>query len=823
MKYLKFLLLLIVGVFIFSTNNVYAFKEQFYEGELVNNAYLKKFKPGAVTGKYEQMRIFRRSSDNRPAYCIELWSNLDSNPVDYNYITSNYASYVGITEEQWVRIQLISYYGYEYANHTTDNWYAASQFLIWKTLEPNSTIYFTDTLNGNRVSKFEQEMSEIERLISNHFLVPSFTQLPAFFESGKSYTLLDQNGVIDNFDITTGNDISVEKMLNHQMHITIHACNIGMYSLNFKKKQPTEKTILYVNPSSQDLIIRGGYPDVVSQFQIKIDGGRINFLKIDSETKKPFPQGDASFDGTTYELYNWEHQLVQYVQIINEQAVTVGPLPYGTYYVKEVKSGEGYQVDPNEYTINLKHPSIVVNLEDEIYRGRVKIQKYYENGSSLMEEQGAEFEIYDSKNQLVEKIETNSQGQVEIDLPYGNYRFHQSKGKIGYAFVEDFFVSITEKLNQQYQFVLKNEPIKRYIKVVKKDAETKNEIVVDSASFRIKNLDTGEYVKQKLPYPSGDLIDVFSTNHQGFFITPEPLPIGNYQLEEVKAPIGYFPMESVLLFQISESANLIPNSDYGQIILIEIYNQPRYGLLTIQKQVEVFHLKEDQFCYDYQPLDKVSFNVYANKNIIAGDGTTLYREGDLVVSEMTDFQGMIQINLPMGEYYVTEVTFLDGYIKNEKRYFVDIGPKVWEATLKVDNYLKKGSIQIYKKDALTSNAISDTYFSIFNKTGDLIATIVTDQNGTASLDSLPLGEYYIEEVQSNPNYFLNHFKQSFQLTEEEQILTLEILNNPILPPKTSVNESNIKRFLLIEFLFEITFAFYLVIRRDSSSMKTKDK
>ena len=137
MRHIKFILLLAVFTIFLSGSRVYAKSDSFYEGEAVTGAYLKKFKPGASTGKYEQMRIFRRTSDHQAAYCIEIWETLASNQTMMGY-EDDYLLHTNLTNDVWEKIQLISYYGYGYKNHTTDNWYAASQYLIWKAIEPNS-------------------------------------------------------------------------------------------------------------------------------------------------------------------------------------------------------------------------------------------------------------------------------------------------------------------------------------------------------------------------------------------------------------------------------------------------------------------------------------------------------------------------------------------------------------------------------------------------------------------------------------------------------------------------------------------------------------
>jgi len=820
MRYVKFILLLAVFTVFLSGSRVYAESDSFYEGEAVTDAYLKKFKPGATTGKYEQMRIFRRSSDHKAAYCIEIWETLASNQQMVGY-EDNYALHTNLTNDVWERIQLIAYYGYEYQNHTTDNWYAASQYLIWKTLEPDSTIYFTDTLNGNRVSKFESEMAEIEELISKHFVLPSFANQKILVSPFEEKRLFDQNLVLNQFEVTPNMTSIPYRKEENTLYLKIDQ-NVINAKFQLTKEDTTRKTSLYVSPNGQDLIVRGNYPKITTEFEAEIGHGDIVFQKIDKDTGSSIPQGDATFVGTTYELYDQNHKLVRTFEFEEEEEfVLVNPLPYGVYYVKEIKSGQGYQIDLNEYTITVDKGKVFFVLSDKVYEGTIKIQKFYEVGSILKEEEKAEFELYNSKNELIGKYSTDELGKLEVTLPYGTYRFHQVSGRKNYKFIDDFFVTIEEKLNQEYQFTFKNVPISRYVKIVKKDATTKKEIIMGNASFKIKNLDTGSYVKQKLPYPNGEIVDIFRTNNQGFFMMPEALSAGNYQLEEVESPNGYYKLENPVLFQITEDAPTIDIPDYGLTILIEVENQPKVGTLTIQKLGEVFDSSEMQMHYEYEPLENIKFSIYAEEDIISGDGSILYTKGELVQELVTDSNGNINISLPIGKYSIVENTSLEGYLENEKTYYVEITSDDLEENLSVYNYLKKGSLVIHKKDSLTKNAIKDTYFSVFTKDGKLIATIVTDENGVASLNSIPLGEYYLKEVKSNLDYLMDSKEMPFTISESGESITFDLVNTPILPPKTSIDEDEVKSVLCGELFLEILFGFTVICLKPRFHSKNK--
>ncbi|MCB6313933.1 prealbumin-like fold domain-containing protein, partial [Gordonibacter pamelaeae] len=89
-----------------------------------------------------------------------------------------------------------------------------------------------------------------------------------------------------------------------------------------------------------------------------------------------------------------------------------------------------------------------------------------------------------------------------------------------------------------------------YLKVIKFDEETNSTITLSNASFKIKNTDTGQYVKQWVMYPILHQVETFTTSSDGSFMTPKEMPVGNYALEEVKSPEGYLLSKDPIPFVI---------------------------------------------------------------------------------------------------------------------------------------------------------------------------------------------------------------------------------------------------------------------------------
>lgn len=144
--------------------------EEFYEGDFINGEYINK----VVHGKtyYMTMQYIKDRKGNI-VYCLEPFSFF-SEDSKYNEYVGDLSGYANLSEEQKRKIELIIYYGYGYQNRKDSKWYVITQFMIWKVVSLDSNIYFTDTLNGQKINKYIKEIDEINKDIINHDEVPSF-------------------------------------------------------------------------------------------------------------------------------------------------------------------------------------------------------------------------------------------------------------------------------------------------------------------------------------------------------------------------------------------------------------------------------------------------------------------------------------------------------------------------------------------------------------------------------------------------------------------------------------------------------------------------
>lgn len=123
------------------------------------------------------------------------------------------------------------------------------------------------------------------------------------------------------------------------------------------------------------------------------------------------------------------------------------------------------------------------------------------------------------------------------------------------------------------------------LRVIKKDSDTKQTVLVPNAEFKIFNLDKNEYVTQYTTYPSKVKHTSFFTDEDGDLILPEALKIGNYRIEEVKAPFGYVVNDNYINISVDTDTAFETDGDTNDaIITVEYSDAPAVGELTVEKK-----------------------------------------------------------------------------------------------------------------------------------------------------------------------------------------------------------------------------------------------
>lgn len=748
---------------------------------LVNNRYddVYTFYYDANLGRTRYMEASKYSFNGKVAYCLEIGKRIES--INYNIYNS--FDNINISDDDLYYIKLISYYGYNYPGHQTDNFYMATQEIIWMRLI-RTNIKWTNGFNPDDFIYLEKEKEVIYDLYRKHHRKPSFDGMEIDVVLGEDNVIVDDNYVLDMYQVKNkGVSIDGNRLI-------IGPDYDGKRIVLERPKYTNDSFLLYTSGISQKMMTVGEIDMPSSSLSINVISGSVSINKYDIDTGSDVSTGDASLDGAVYGLYNSSDELVD--RFIIGEKEKIDELPIGKYYVKEIKAGIGYLLDDSVYEIEITSGNLDVGLDvyDKVIERKVDIFKVFaSNETGIMTgEDSVSFEIYDKGNNLVDTIVTDIDGYASVVLPYGTYVFHQVNASVGYYKVDDFEVVIDSFDNRPIYKLLSDSQISSKVKIIKKDLDTLDNIVNSKIRFKIFDVNSNSFVSFKVTYPEVKVIDEFEIASDGTFITPDSLCYGEYILYEVDSLMdGYVYNDEGVRFTIGDSSNFINDDDYGVILEVPFYNKRVKGNIVINKYGEDIIYTDDMYYYKDIYLDNVFFELYA-KDDIYENGRLVFAKDYLIGECITDDGGLCEYNdLPLGRYYLKEVKSNYGNVIDNDIYDIDISYKdqyteVINIEKDVFNYLNKGKVIINKYESNSEIKIPNTLIEIRNMEDVVVYKGYTNSNGQVVIDDLSYGEYYISEVEASSGYRLIEDDIYFTLDKDE--VSIDIYNDRVEVPNT---------------------------------------
>lgn len=630
---------------------------------------------------------------------------------------------------------------------------------------------------------------------------------------------VSEDGKVDNVKFhISGNGISKDVTTNANGEIQIDNLPLGNYQIS----EYTD--VKYVPQDTQTVTIVSGQTASV-QFSNVLKKFRVNVTKQDYE--KGHAQGDAKLSGAVYGLYKGDELVAQYTTDQNGSFTTDYYVCGTDWTVREISPSEGYLLndtvykvgaDPKDYTVEYNNAPDMTVME-QVIKGKISIIKHTDDGETQIEtpEKGAEFQIYLKSSGSFVNADKDERDTIVCDqdgfastklLPYGVYTVHQTKGWAGRELITDFDVFIN-KDGKTYKFLINNKNFESYLKVVKLDKETGKQIVYEGAAFEIYDSDNHR-VTMQYTYPQVTSIHTFYTNKEGYLITPEKLPYGDYTLKEVQAPYGYVLDDTPIPFSISQENS---STDTGvTVVKVKARDVAQKGVINITKTGEVFSSVEENNGvytpkYSIGNLKGAVFEIYAAEDITTLDGTVRYEQGTLVDTITTDDDGVAKSKeLYLGKYTVIEKTAPNGYVHNTAKYDAELtyagqNVSVTSTDLSVYNDRQKISVSLKKIMAEdktfgigNNGEITSVRFGIYAdedikaSNGDVIPkdALITfancDKNGSIVFDcDLPVGfKWYAKEIATDAHYILSDTKYEFDTEYKGQdikVIDIKINND----------------------------------------------
>lgn len=604
----------------------------------------------------------------------------------------------------------------------------------------------------------------------------------------------------------SGNGISKDVTTNANGEINIANLAPGNYQIS----EYTD--VKYVPQDTQTVTIVSGQTASV-QFSNVLKKFRVNVTKQDYE--KGHAQGDAKLSGAVYGLYKGDELVAQYTTDSNGSFTTDYYVCGTDWTIKEIAPSEGYLLndtvykvgaDPKDYTVEYNNAPDMTVME-QVIKGKISIIKHTDDGETQIEtpEKGAEFQVYLKSAGSFVNADKDERDTIVCDedgfastklLPYGFYTVHQTKGWDGREKITDFDVFIN-KDGKTYKFLINNKNFESYLKVVKLDKETGKQIVYEGAAFEIYDSDNHR-VTMQYTYPQVTSIHTFYTNKEGYLITPEKLPYGDYTLKEVQAPYGYVLDDTPIPFSITQENS---STDTGvTVVKVKARDVAQKGVINITKTGEIFSSVEENKGvytpkYSISNLKGAIFEIYAAEDITTLDGTVRYEQGTLVDTITTDDDGVAKSKeLYLGKYTVIEKTAPNGYVHNGTKYDVELtyaGQNVSVTSTDISVYNERQKVSVSLKKVMAEDKtfrignngeITSVRFGIYAgedikaNNGDVIPkdALITfancDKNGSIVFGcDLPVGfKWYVKEIATDAHYILSDTKYEFDTEYQGQ-------------------------------------------------------
>lgn len=512
-------------------------------------------------------------------------------------------------------------------------------------------------------------------------------------------------------------------------------------------------------------------------------------------------------------------------------------LPYGIYTVHQTKGWNGTEFiadfDVFVSKNNKTYKYLINNASLESY---VKILKVDAETGKLIPYAGAGFQIYNSDGKLVtmtctypvvttiDTFYTNSDGYLITPeaLPYGKgYSVVEVQAPYGYVLDSTpiYFDITAENTTEENGVTIvkaekKNTPQKGTITVEKTGEIFSNVTAVgggytdengnDSAlpniyqpEYSVSGLSGAVfevYADEDITTPDGtvrakkdELVATLKTNTKGTAISKQ-LYLGKYRVVEKTAPNGFVLNRTINHIKLTYSGQneKVTNTSTS---FTNDRQKVEIDLTKVLEQNEKFNIgSNDEILY-------VSFGLYADEDLKASNGTVIPKDGLLEIITCDEKgKATFTTDLPIGSYYVKEISTDSHYIISDKKY-----PIVFEyagqdtATVHIsvnggepiENEIIYGTIQGLKIDRETKATISGALFGLFNinetefTEETAILTAESNENGIFTFENVPYGEYIVRELKPAEGYLPNEENYTVTISENKEIIEITVENNKI--------------------------------------------
>ena len=494
-------------------------------------------------------------------------------------------------------------------------------------------------------------------------------------------------------------------------------------------------------------------------------------------------------DGISYTAEGENAYYVAELESDDKGIVKTPALPYGRYVVIETKTPNG-KTATRPFIINVKADDNDKEVEgdgkgtplqdiqltlliDRPIKSLIRLMKRDSQSKNAVLKEGAAYVIHDIEGAWYDYItnEMTTEQKEAYKAQFGDLVAQYSQG-VYFGTKEDPFVT----------------------KVVKTSTNEYANVYIETPM----QLPSGTYELEEIIAPEGYVL-------QGFegVIAKDKSADGNGTFYEKEEDGAWEPTpQGRKRFTVSSLEAVYDETTMSFVTVVKQDNDPAVGKISIYVDGEALTNAEKgeddyEFSYDLRPVEGAKFEIHAAEDIYSQEGgvnaVKLFSKGDLVVTLTSDENGQtwtgqedwdgtdIAKGLPLGKYTVTQTAAGRGfYLSDENKAPREISityagqevPVIYRDTA-YTNPRQNVKVEVIKTDIETGEKLAGAVFGLFAKddivnydkdivvkADELVAVAKTESIGgeiknAVFAPDLPLGRYYVKELQAPHGYLLN--------------------------------------------------------------------
>ncbi len=591
-KIIKYVLF-IFAVFLINIGNADAqqYNGVIEKGEAIDGIYYYKKRTDAGQNIYpthtfhEQAHIYRDSINHNIVYCIESWKHLSGAVAGDYFVYDTNVEKTNLSNIQIENINAMAYFGYGYKDdnydHTSPEWYALTQMVIWEYQAPQYQHFLVDSLTSTTPNTdYNPKMQEIMILFSQYNIgvdIPGTNMLINTSES-----VIPNVGSLDYYQVENSDDgIDVSIQDNKAIIKSLNKAGSFNYKLKREYNRWNKGMKVYVSDNYQNVLEPGDLPDGIINKTVNVNAYNMRFA-VSSVVPTNYLDGEENYSKITFpnvelaiiaksDIYDGAGNLIYkkgdvYSKVKSKKDYSSVILPPGDFELRVIKDILGFKSNPENFTITdsdieveikLVKGDFVINIKKLLEKTNTSGLLTYSPGSHIQFGLYSGENIYNyegnlflKKDSLIKTLETDESGLLSTTEPFllpglyyikeiseleSDYLINDNKYYITLAYDEEF----KDKVETEQVLVL-NRLKTGKVSILKLDAD--EYLPLENVSFSV-------YGK------NNNLLETKTTNSSGQI--DFDLKIGEYYIKENTALDGYIKDDNIYYIRI-DSNNLNP-------------------------------------------------------------------------------------------------------------------------------------------------------------------------------------------------------------------------------------------------------------------------